>query len=48
MVWGRDDVNAALRMVLKPGHALLEFRGARGRLLDRSRVSCSPAAPAGR
>ena len=28
MVWGRDDVNAALRIVLKPGSALLEFRGA--------------------
>ena len=37
MVWGRDDVNAALRMVLKPGSALLEFRGARGHVLDRSR-----------
>ena len=50
MVWGRDDVNAALRIVLKPGSALLEFRGARGHVLDRSRVSCSPtgAAPAGR
>jgi hypothetical protein len=50
MVWGRDDLNAALRMVLKPGHALLEFRGSRGHVLDRSRVSCSPvgAAPAGR
>ena len=41
MVWGRDDVNAALRMVLKPGSALLEFRGARGHVLDRSRVTCS-------
>jgi Calcineurin-like phosphoesterase len=50
MVWGRDDVNGALRIVLKPGHALLEFRGSRGHVLDRSRVSCSPAgaAPAGR
>ncbi len=28
MVWGRDDVNAALRIVLTPGRALLEFRGA--------------------
>ena len=42
MVWGRDDVDAALRIVLKPGHALLEFRGARGHVLDRSRVACSP------
>ena len=50
MVWGRDDINAALRIVLKPGSALLEFRGARGHVLDRSRVSCSPtgAPPAGR
>ena len=49
MVWGRDDINAALRIVLKPGLALLEFRGPHGRVLDRSRVSCTPAeaAPAG-
>jgi hypothetical protein len=42
LAWGRDDVNGALRMVLRPGHALLEFRAPSGRLLDRSRVSCSP------
>jgi hypothetical protein len=42
MAWGRDDVNGALRMVLKPGRALLEFRGVRGHVLDRSRASCSP------
>jgi hypothetical protein len=42
MVWGRDDVDGALRMVLGPGHALLEFRAPNGRLLDRSRASCSP------
>jgi hypothetical protein len=41
-VWRRDDVNAALRIVLKPGRALLEFRTASGRVLDRSRVSCKP------
>jgi Calcineurin-like phosphoesterase len=46
MVWGRDDVNGALRIVLRPGHALLEFRGAGGHLLDRSRRSCSPDEPA--
>jgi hypothetical protein len=48
MVWGRDDVDGALRMVLTPGRALLEFRSPRGRLLDRSGASCSPgvAAPA--
>ena len=50
LVWGRDDLNGALRIVLKPGLALLEFRGERGHLLDRSRVACSPGgtAPAGR
>ena len=42
MVWGRDDVNAALRIVLRPDHALLEFRAAHGRVLDRSRVACAP------
>jgi hypothetical protein len=42
MVWGRDDVDGALRIVLRPGRALLEFRGAGGHLLDRSRVTCSP------
>ncbi len=40
--WGRDDVNAGLRMVLKPGRALLEFRTPSGRVIDRSRVSCDP------
>jgi hypothetical protein len=42
LAWGRDDRLGALRMVLRPGRALLEFRGVDGRLLDRSRVSCSP------
>jgi len=42
LAWGRDDVDGALRMVLRPGHALLEFRATSGRLLDRSRASCSP------
>ena len=46
MVWGRDDIDGALRMVLKPGSALLEFRGPRGRVLDRSRASCSPVVSA--
>ena len=47
LAWGRDDVNGALRMVLKPGRALLEFRSPRGRLLDRSRATCTPGvAPA--
>ena len=42
LAWGRDDIDGALRMVLRPRHALLEFRSTGGRLLDRSRVSCSP------
>jgi hypothetical protein len=40
MVWGTDDRDGALRMALRPGHALLEFRGTSGRLLDRSRRTC--------
>jgi Calcineurin-like phosphoesterase len=48
MVWGRDDINGALRMVLEPGRALLEFRGPGGHVLDRSHATCAPgpAAPA--
>ena len=42
LAWGRDNVDGALRMVLRPGQALLEFRAPNGRLLDRSRASCSP------
>jgi hypothetical protein len=42
LVFGRDDLEGALRMVLRPGHAVLEFRSTSGRLLDRSRASCSP------
>jgi hypothetical protein len=50
MAWGTDDVDGALRMVLKPGRALLEFRDPSGGLLDRSRRTCTPAsaAPAAR
>jgi hypothetical protein len=42
MVWGTDAVDGALRVVLTPDSALLEFRTPARRLLDRSRVSCSP------
>jgi hypothetical protein len=42
MVWGTDRFDGALRMVLRPGRALLEFRAPSGRLLDRSRATCSP------
>jgi hypothetical protein len=46
LAWGTDDVNGALRMVLKPGSAVLEFRAPDGRVLDRSRASCSSGEPA--
>jgi hypothetical protein len=47
MVWGTDKVDGALRIVLKPGRALLEFRAPSGRLLDRSSERCDPGpAPA--
>jgi Calcineurin-like phosphoesterase len=42
LAWGTDDVDGALRIVLAPGRARLEFRGTSRRLLDRSRASCSP------
>ena len=45
MVWGTDRFDGALRMVLEPGRALLEFRAPSGRLLDRSFDRCDPAAP---
>jgi hypothetical protein len=41
LVWARDDIQGALRIVLEPGIATFEFRDAAGRLLDRSRRSCS-------
>jgi hypothetical protein len=46
LAWGRDDINGALRMVLQPGRALLEFRGPRGQLLDRSFATCTPGSAA--
>jgi Calcineurin-like phosphoesterase len=45
LAWGTDDVNGALRIVLKPGSALLEFRAPDGRVLDRSHASCSAGEP---
>jgi hypothetical protein len=42
LAWVSDDADGALRMVLKPGRALLEFRSPSRRLLDRTRVTCSP------
>jgi hypothetical protein len=46
MVWGTDRLDGALRIVLQPGRALLEFRAPSGRLLDRSFARCDPAATA--
>ena len=48
LAWGTDDVDGALRMVLKPGRALLEFRAPSGRLLDRSHATCDSGLPAAR
>ena len=42
LAWGRDDTGGALRIVLGPGAATLEFRDQAGRLLDRSRLACGP------
>ena len=42
MAWGTDRSDGALRMVLTPGRALLEFRAPSGHLLDRSRATCTP------
>ncbi|HEX6583738.1 MAG TPA: metallophosphoesterase [Thermoleophilaceae bacterium] len=42
MVWGTDRLDGALRIILRPGSAVLEFRRPNGRLLDRSHESCSP------
>jgi Calcineurin-like phosphoesterase len=44
LAWGRDDREGALRIVLTPGSATFEFRDAAGRVLDRSRTTCSAAA----
>ena len=40
LAWARTGTNGALRIVLEPGRARLEFRSAGGRLLDASRVTC--------
>jgi Calcineurin-like phosphoesterase len=44
LAWGRDDRDGALRIVLTPGAATFEFRDTAGRVLDRSRTTCSAAA----
>jgi hypothetical protein len=40
--FARDDRVGALRLELEPGLAVIEFRDARGRVLDRSRARCAP------
>jgi hypothetical protein len=39
--FGRSGVRGALRMVLEPGRATLEFRSSSGKLLDRSHATCN-------
>ena len=41
--FARSDKTGALRMVLTPGQAKLEFRDVSGEVLDRSRANCRPA-----
>jgi Calcineurin-like phosphoesterase len=43
VAFGRSDRTGALRMVLEPGSAQLEFRDVSGQVLDRSRATCRPA-----
>jgi hypothetical protein len=40
LAFGRDDRVGALRLLLEPGRAEVEFRGLGGRRLDSSSVSC--------
>jgi Calcineurin-like phosphoesterase len=42
LAFGRARVTGALRIVLEPGRATLEFRTSSGALLDRSRAGCRP------
>jgi hypothetical protein len=42
LAWGSDDHYGALRIVLEPEAATVEFRDEAGRLLDRSGLTCSP------
>ena len=41
LAWSDDSRFGALRIVLEPGRATFEFRDTAGRLLDRSRQSCT-------
>jgi acid phosphatase type 7 len=40
LAFARSDAYGALRIVLRPGRATLEFRAADGRVLDRSDATC--------
>lgn len=42
LAFRRAKVTGALRIVLEPGEATLEFRNSSGALLDRSRAACRP------
>jgi hypothetical protein len=44
LAFGRADVYGALRIVLRPSRATLEFRAVDGRVLDRSEAACRPRA----
>ena len=41
LAFARAGVTGALRIVLEPGWARLEFRSAKGKMLDRSRARCN-------
>jgi hypothetical protein len=45
LAFGRSDRTGALRLVLTPGAARLEFRDVDGAVLDRSRARCAGALP---
>jgi hypothetical protein len=40
VAFGRGDVTGALRIVLRPGRARMEFRSVDGEVLDVSRATC--------
>jgi hypothetical protein len=44
LAFGRSDRTGALRIVLTPGEARLEFRDLSGAVLDRSHATCRPGA----
>jgi hypothetical protein len=42
LAFARSDVTGALRLVLEPGRARIQFRSTGGAVLDSSRASCRP------